>query len=457
MALFNYATKEITLKIVYYGPGLSGKTTNLQHLHSALDPSKTGKLLSLATETDRTLFFDFLPVELGKIKDFSVRFQLYTVPGQVKYNATRKVVLKGADAVVFVADSQREMRESNIESFQNMKENLLANNINPDEISIVLQYNKRDLNNIMTIEELNKDLNNGKYVYLEGEAINGKGVQETFQTATRLLIKDIARKHRLEIQPAAPAEKNLSPEPEKEIKEKTVYNVPQEKIPLEETEETVVTPQAGGFEERVHGEPFTKIESSEKTVEPIYTFDQQDAEEKPAPIKERLLQQPKQFEEEPPITEIKKKEYASKTEIPEKSEEPLYQFQKEAIIEEPPVIKEEPAPVVEETFKKMPVFEQELEQQERTLEMPVLQRKQRETIHQPLLKEIPPELIEKIDKISETTREVAQLLINIKISIKTLSEDVRKLKEDHKDIIDSNRILSERIEKTKKKRSWFGS
>jgi hypothetical protein len=146
MALFNYATKEITLKIVYYGPGLSGKTTNLQHLHTVLNPETKGKLLSLATESDRTLFFDFLPIELGKIREFSIRFQLYTVPGQVRYNATRKVVLKGADAVVFVADSQKDMKDQNIESFENMRENLVSNNINPDTIPVILQYNKRDLN-----------------------------------------------------------------------------------------------------------------------------------------------------------------------------------------------------------------------------------------------------------------------------------------------------------------------
>ena len=159
MALFNYATKEITIKIVYYGPGLSGKTTNLQYLHSIFDPAKRGKLLSLATEADRTLFFDFLPIELGKISDFSIRFQLYTVPGQVRYNATRKLVLKGADAIVFVADSQREMSEQNIESLKNMRENLIANNINPDDIPVIFQFNKRDLTNILSIDELNKDLN----------------------------------------------------------------------------------------------------------------------------------------------------------------------------------------------------------------------------------------------------------------------------------------------------------
>jgi signal recognition particle receptor subunit beta len=200
MALFNYATKEITLKVVYYGPGLSGKTTNLQHLYSILNPETKGKLLSLSTETDRTLFFDFLPVELGKIRDFSIRFQLYTVPGQVRYNATRKVVLKGADAVVFVADSQREMREQNIESFANMRDNLIANSINPDEIPIVFQYNKRDLKSICTVGELNNDLNPHNYSFMETSAVNGVGVEEAFKLITKILLKHISRKHQIEIQ-----------------------------------------------------------------------------------------------------------------------------------------------------------------------------------------------------------------------------------------------------------------
>jgi mutual gliding-motility protein MglA len=207
MALFNYATKEITLKIVYYGPGLSGKTTNIQYLHSALNANNKGKLLSLATESDRTLFFDFLPIELGKIKEFSIRFQLYTVPGQVRYNATRKVVLKGADAVVFVADSQRDMIDQNVESFENMRENLIANNINPDEIPVVLQYNKRDLKGILTLDELNADINKKKvYDVVEAEAIHGKGVEDTFQLVTKLVLKEIVRKHKIEIQPAATKE-----------------------------------------------------------------------------------------------------------------------------------------------------------------------------------------------------------------------------------------------------------
>jgi len=207
MALFNYATKEITLKIVYYGPGLSGKTTNLQHLHSILNPETKGKLLSLATEADRTLFFDFLPVEIGKIRDFSIRFQLYTVPGQVRYNATRKIVLKGADAVVFVADSQREMKEQNIDSFANMRDNLFSNNINPDEIPIVFQYNKRDLKNICTVDDLNVDLNRYHCNFIEASAINGIGVEDTFKLITKLLLKHISRKHEVEIQPSQEKER----------------------------------------------------------------------------------------------------------------------------------------------------------------------------------------------------------------------------------------------------------
>ncbi len=202
MALFNYATKEITIKIVYYGPGLSGKTTNLQYLHSVNDPKTRGKLLSLATETDRTLFFDFLPIELGKIRDFSVRFQLYTVPGQIRYNATRKLVLRGADAIVFVADSQQEMKEQNIESLKNMRENLIANNINPDDIPLILQYNKRDLPGILSIDEMNKDLNEDiKYEYEESIAIDGTGVEQTFQRITGLAIRDISEKYSVKLKP----------------------------------------------------------------------------------------------------------------------------------------------------------------------------------------------------------------------------------------------------------------
>jgi signal recognition particle receptor subunit beta len=213
MALFNYATKEITLKVVYYGPGLSGKTTNLQHLHSVLSPERRGKLLSLATEADRTLFFDFMPVELGKIKDFSIRFQLYTVPGQVRYNATRKLVLKGADGVVLVADSQRMMREQNSESLANMRENMLANNLDPADTPVVFQYNKRDLDDIMSVDDLNRELNPNGFPYFEAVAIDGQGVRETFDTATKLILKYISRKHRIDVKLTEKVEKPLPAPP----------------------------------------------------------------------------------------------------------------------------------------------------------------------------------------------------------------------------------------------------
>ena len=278
MALFNYATKEITLKIVYYGPGLSGKTTNLQHLHAILTPETKGKLLSLSTESDRTLFFDFLPVELGKIRDFSIRFQLYTVPGQVRYNATRKVVLKGADAVVFVADSQEDMRDQNIESFENMRENLVSNNINPDTVPVILQYNKRDLTNILSIDALNQDINRtGSHDVIEAVATEGKGVEETFKRITRLLLKDISRKHKIEI--LTPEEKKDSAEPEKPIPKPQPVPVRQDIFPEEKPYEIEVpepvTSSAAPFEmpvrisaeEEVEGVPEYVINEAELIAE----------------------------------------------------------------------------------------------------------------------------------------------------------------------------------------------
>jgi signal recognition particle receptor subunit beta len=196
MVLFNYATKELTLKVVYYGPGLGGKTTNLQQLHSRLNPKTRGKLISLATEMDRTLFFDFLPMELGTIQGFKVRFQLYTVPGQVYYNATRKLVLKGADSVIFVADSQEEMMERNLESLQNLKENLLLNNLDPETIPMVFQYNKRDLPKILPVSVLNAQINHRRLPSFEAIAITGMGVVETFKETARVLIKEMGKRHR---------------------------------------------------------------------------------------------------------------------------------------------------------------------------------------------------------------------------------------------------------------------
>ncbi len=197
MVLINYATKEIVAKIVYYGPGLCGKTTNLQFIYTKLNPKKRGKMISLATEADRTLFFDFLPVELGVVQGFKVRFQVYTVPGQVFYSATRRLVLKGVDAVVFVADSQTDVLSKNMESLEDMKLNLLENGLDPETIPIVFQYNKRDLPNIIDTASLDENINYRNVPNYEASAVTGMGVMETFKGVISLLIKDLKRKHSL--------------------------------------------------------------------------------------------------------------------------------------------------------------------------------------------------------------------------------------------------------------------
>jgi len=195
MVLFNYSTKELTAKLVYYGAGLCGKTTNLQFIHDKLPIKNKGKMLSLATEADRTLFFDFLPIDLGTIRGMKTRIQLYTVPGQVFYNATRRMVLKGADCVVFVADSQAPMLDANLDSLQNMRENLQANEIDPDEIPMVFQYNKRDLPNALPTETLNERLNPRGLPWYEAVAPNGQGVEETLKAATALVFRTLSTKY----------------------------------------------------------------------------------------------------------------------------------------------------------------------------------------------------------------------------------------------------------------------
>lgn len=194
MALFNYANREITAKVVYYGPGVCGKTTSLEYIHERIAPSQRGRLLSLATETDRTIFFDLLPLKLGEIGGFKLRFQLYTVPGQVKYNKTRKLVLQGADAIVFVADSQKSRREANIESFKNLRENLLEQNRRLEEIPLAYEFNKRDLPDILPIDDLNDDLNPDNLPYFATIATKGVGVMETLETISKQALHDMEQR-----------------------------------------------------------------------------------------------------------------------------------------------------------------------------------------------------------------------------------------------------------------------
>ena len=225
MSMINYASREINCKIVYYGPGLGGKTTNLEHVYGKVKPETRGKLISLATETERTLFFDFLPVDLGTIRGFKTRFHLYTVPGQVYYNASRKLILKNVDGIVFVGDSQRERLEANQESMQNLYDNMAEYGYDITKMPFVVQYNKRDLPNIATVEEMQGALNPGWEVpesvrqrvtpdpyhagqnlvdqqadgqwierapHFEAIAIKGDGVFETLKAVSKLVLKSLA-------------------------------------------------------------------------------------------------------------------------------------------------------------------------------------------------------------------------------------------------------------------------
>ena len=213
MAFVNFATREITAKIVYYGPGLGGKTTSLQFIHSGLPSDNRGKMISLATEEDRTIYFDFLPLNLGKIQDFSVRVQLYTVPGQVRYNATRKLVLRGADGLVFVADSQKHKKLSNLESFHNMEENLREHGKDLKELPHILQFNKIDLPNRMNAQELNSLLNKHNVPIFESCATLGIGILDSLKSITKLVFNDLGKKALLQKKAKTVTAPVVAPEP----------------------------------------------------------------------------------------------------------------------------------------------------------------------------------------------------------------------------------------------------
>jgi len=206
MVFFNYATMQMAAKIVYYGPGLCGKTTNLHHIYGRTAPGSRGEMVSLETETDRTLFFDLLPLDVGVIGGFKTRVQLYTVPGQVFYNTTRKLVLKGVDGIVFVADSQKAMKDANTESFQNLRSNLAEIGVKLEELPLVFQYNKRDLANILALDELEETLNPGRaYESYEACAVLGQGVFETLKAISRLTLRSLKKRMLGEERPARPA------------------------------------------------------------------------------------------------------------------------------------------------------------------------------------------------------------------------------------------------------------
>ena len=199
MAFINFSSGEIQCKIIFYGPGLGGKTTNLRYIYDCTNDHIRGQLVSIDTKGDRTLFFDFLSLDLGKIRDYKIRVQLYTVPGQVHYDATRKLVLRGADGIVFVADSMRVQREKNIESMENMAINLKEKGIDLTKIPLILQYNKRDLEGsnipVLTVEEMERDLNaHLKVPFFTASALKGEGVFETLREISKLTVRDVSRK-----------------------------------------------------------------------------------------------------------------------------------------------------------------------------------------------------------------------------------------------------------------------
>ena len=193
MSFINYSSREINCKIVYYGPGLCGKTTNLQYVYAKTNPEAKGKMISLATETERTLFFDFLPLSLGEIRGFKTRFHLYTVPGQVFYDASRKLILKGVDGVVFVADSQIERMEANLESVENLRVNLGEQGYDLGRMPYVVQYNKRDLPNIATVEELHRLINAANVPEFQAVAPTGVGVFDTLKAVAKLVLTELKK------------------------------------------------------------------------------------------------------------------------------------------------------------------------------------------------------------------------------------------------------------------------
>jgi len=196
MSFINYSAREIHCKIVYYGPGLCGKTTNLQYIYRRMNPESRGKMISLATETERTLFFDFLPLSMGEIRGFKTRFHLYTVPGQVFYDASRRLILRGVDGVVFCADSQLTRMDANVESLENLKINLREQGYDPDRIPMVMQYNKRDIEHVSSVAELHALVNYRNVPEYEAVATTGVGVFETLKGAIKLVLIDLTRRSR---------------------------------------------------------------------------------------------------------------------------------------------------------------------------------------------------------------------------------------------------------------------
>lgn len=328
MVFFNAATKELNIKIVYYGPGLSGKTTNLQYIYNTLPEKDKGRMLSLATSDDRTLFFDFLPLELGEIQGMKTRIQLYTVPGQVYYNTTRKLVLRGCDGVVFVADSQQNLSAANKESLENLKQNLLEQGDDLNKMPMVIQYNKRDLKNLMPIEEMKAVLNKDQRPDFEAVATEGIGVFQTLKQLIKMTFKKVASEQginlSIKVKDESAAEKtavdtSVKPVSETEIKEKEAS--PKEPAPIKEKPEkiTVSFPDKTPVqkEKRITSDINDKFSVEEFTYIPTAPYKTQDAEKKEPPKEKKhgnmLMGYDKEIDDISPAASVYRLEMAELT------------------------------------------------------------------------------------------------------------------------------------------------
>jgi len=321
MVSINYAFREICCKIVYYGPGLSGKTTNLIYIHKKAPPKTKGELISLATDADRTLYFDFLPLDIGPVQGFSTKFQLYTVPGQVYYNATRKLVLRGVDGLVFVADSQVAKLEENIESMNNLVENLEEYGYVLEELPMIMQYNKRDLDEVSTIEELEKALNPRGLPYYEAVASTGEGVFDTLKGISKLVLEKARGKPETEEKPELVSVKKEQVTVVAQPKLFVPSPVERERIEIEPVSRIV--PERGALEKR----PVEKYEPVEKVEEeePIKKMEKEEEVERIEKVEKTI-----EIKEEERIKKVEeedeKKEEKEKTLIPGQ-----FEIEKEAI------------------------------------------------------------------------------------------------------------------------------
>jgi len=283
MVFFNYATMQMAAKIVYYGPGLCGKTTNLHYIYQKTTPQTRGEMVSLETETDRTLFFDLLPLDVGVIGGFKTRLQLYTVPGQVFYNTTRKLVLKGADGIVFVADSQKAMLDANIESLGNLRENLAEIGLEIDEMPVVFQLNKRDLPNALSREDLQKALDpKGLHEFVEASAVTGTGVFETLKLISKLTLKNL-RTRMMGDQPAASAVAPIIKDRGLQTVEAPPETAPEAPAPAPPEPVPAPTSEAAPERAAAEVEPAEMVASAAEEPEPEEIPDVEEEKKKPEP------------------------------------------------------------------------------------------------------------------------------------------------------------------------------